>query len=92
MPTIFTPCCLLLLVGVCLIGTHSYAQEKVTFRPHIRMACLKVDRTCAKDSECCSDVCFTKHPKDIGKCWPMVSLGIESYEPSGARGSWLAAR
>jgi hypothetical protein len=92
MRTIFTPCCLLLIAGVCLISTHSYAQEEVTFRPQITMACFRADKTCTKDSECCSDVCFTKHPEDIGKCWPMVSLGIETYEPSDARGSWLATR
>jgi hypothetical protein len=85
MRTVLTAFCLLSLVGVCLISTDSYAQEKqsylqenvqekLTTRPSTVMACMKADRTCTKDSECCSEVCFKNRSNGISKCWPKVVL------------------
>jgi hypothetical protein len=74
MRAILTAFCLLLLIAGCLVSTHSYAREKLTTRSVTVMTCLKADRTCTNDSECCSDVCFKKPSKGTAKCWPKVVL------------------
>jgi hypothetical protein len=49
-------------------------QEGPASRPFTGMACMRADRTCTKDSECCSEVCFKPGGETTAKCWPKVVL------------------